>query len=220
MKEIDAFYTNIGGELKEIDAFYTNIGGELKEIYTSLPTNLNLHWGGFTGESCTVTKQTGYNFNYEYSTFPIGKFKTKGINYVNFTCNQDDDVTAKYRRTNNVKKFVETHNLGPGATNVYFHSYYVVQLKTENSVIATPYASWVIERTINYFHTPDNEIVFQRTDFGVTGTIITSESKSLDENEYYVFATRFCLINSRYGCASIDFEGMELDVDFNFQRLT
>lgn len=225
-KELSSLTTNAGGQLKELKSLYTNVGGELKELYTQLPTNVNLHWGGFSGNSCSLKIGSNYNnFEKEYSTFLIGKFKVNNTSYVNFTCNQDDEVTNKYKRTNAIQAFLKANpsllTFSSSASYVYFMSYYIVELKTEKSVNATPYMSWEIRRSIKYMTSKDaEEVQFKSTEFQTTGSTITSDVKALDANEYYVYATRCCLMLTSSNGVPIDFTGMEMDINFNFQQST
>ena len=229
LKELISLSTNVGGQLKELISLSTNVGGQLKEIYTSLPEGLNLYWGGFTGASCRIEHDGGEAFNVMFSPYPVGKFKINSTGYVNFTCNESDAVTKNYSKSATINKIVSdmsNHIYNSGV--VKFYSYYVVQLKTENSILATPYVSWVLSR-FNHFRYSDGGWVLKDTDFHLfsDAPIITSDVQMVDRGEYYVYATRACLVqfNARvsgipYKYRAMDFEGMEMNLNLNFQTLS
>ena len=224
LKDLISLNTNVSGQLKELISLSTNVGGQLKEIYTSLPEGLNLYWGGFTGASCRV-EITGQNsFDKTISTYPIGKFKINNTAYVSFDCNEHDAVTKKYaNNTLNIKNYASENNYVT-ISQIYFHSYYVVELKTENSVKATPYATWNVSKQTIYGYASNGNVGIGETQFGSTNSLINFGAQLLDKNEYYVFASRACVMtgyrNSHiYRCEPLDFEGMEMNLNVKLQTL-
>lgn len=215
-----AITANVGGVLHQLSKVSVNNGGVLKQIYGTPKDDLPLYWGGFTGDSHEWVYEDK-SMKTKYKPILIGECTIDSPCYVNFTCNLTDTMTNNYSNIDNILNLLSvTANEFPTNQNIYFHVTQLVSFKTEKSISATNYFSW--ENEVHKTFTKNSSGAWDVSGFDFSkNNIWSSDPKSIDENKYYIYATKCAYVQDYYhnDRKIIDFSGMEMNFNFKFQTL-
>lgn len=208
---------NDGGVLRQLSKVSTNDGGILKPIYGTPKDNLTLHWGGFTGISD------------EYQNdFLIGEFTIDCPTYVNLNVKSDDGLNNQYMSipSDIATQLGITSEQWGIAKNFKFAVCHTIKYKLEKSVNPENYHRKYSREFSREFSKDSNGSWVISKDTFTKYNSLKYASISLDENKYYVYVHKYAYLYTtfydnayHYITKYLDFSGMTLNTEFNFQTL-